>query len=215
MIIEFSGLPRSGKSSTIDVIKDFLARSGIRVRLSSDRAHACPFSTSNRIEFASWVANSALSNILEIKFSSSEEFIYLQDRGLFDAIGFFRLLMKENLITETTYSDFVGYFINERWTNLVDIVILFYVEPRAAIERDIASKIMPVSPPPVITNELTMTTLKQSFKECHELYGGKFNKIVPIDTTNKPPLDIAIEVLQIINTINPILPATFQTRSIK
>ena len=99
MIIEFSGLPKSGKSTTIGIVRDYYLRKDVAVQINSEGARMCPFSHLKRIEIASWTANRALNSVLESSFSSQPLNLFLQDRGLFDSLAFFELLYLDHFIT--------------------------------------------------------------------------------------------------------------------
>lgn len=199
MIIEFSGLPRSGKSTSIAVLRDVLIRSGYIARLNAERAQSCPFSSIHRVEFATWTANQALSDVLEAKYALPPDNIFLQDRGIFDALAFFRLLRIENRINQDDFLKFAGYIANRKWTNLVDLVIVFYVDPDVALKRDLASSIRP--DPGVITNRQTLLRLTEAFRYTDKKYGNRFPKIVSFNTTDVKPLDMIEYVVGVVESL--------------
>lgn len=204
MIIEFAGLPRSGKSSCIAVVRDYFLRSGHSVRMAGEGARSCPFSNQYRIEIACWTANQALNSILEAKLSIRPETLILQDRGLFDALAFFNLLHLEGLISEEMLTHFVNYFANPRWTRFVDLVILFDVSPNTAIERDLAAKLS--ASPGIITNIATIQNLSAAYDLIYEKYSGNqrssgFSKVERLDTTHDDPLETARVAIQLIKGI--------------
>ena len=199
MIIEFSGLPRSGKTTSITVLRDILVRSGYSTRLNAERAQSCPFNSKYRTQFAVWTANQALNDVLTAGYTLPHGSVFLQDRGIFDALAFFRLLHIENRIDSTDFERYAEYIVHPNWSGLVDLVILFYVEPSVAIKRDLASKIQPA--PALITNEQTLRKLVEAFSYVHDKFGDRFPQIVSIDTTHQEPIKTVQQVTDIVRSI--------------
>ena len=201
MIIEFAGLPKSGKSSNIAVIRDYFSRSGYRTKLVAEGARTCPFSNKHRIEFACWTANQAMNAVLEARFSSERESIILQDRGVFDALAFIKLLALENWISETTAEMSLTYLADQRWTGLIDLIILLDVTPEIAIQRDMAARLN--APTGIITNLVTMNKLLVAYEFILEQYQDRFLSIERIDSTKASPLEITGKIIQIVQQSMP------------
>jgi thymidylate kinase len=196
LIVEFAGLPRSGKSSCIEVVRDYFLRSGHSVSLIGEKARTCPFSAHNRVEFASWTANHALSSVLEASFSIDKKSLALQDRGLFDALAFLKLLELDSKASNDMLADFMSYFANPRWTMLVNLVIIFDIPPEVAIARDFAYQLN--SRPGIITNITTMKNLSLAYDYVIKQFGKNFPQIERIDTNMAEPLEISLKVIQTI-----------------
>jgi thymidylate kinase len=194
MIVEFTGLPKSGKSSTIAAIRDFFSRSGYRTKLVTEGARTCPFSNKQRTEFACWTANRAMNSVLEAKLGHEQDSIILQDRGLFDAMAFIKLLALEKFISETKSGRMLEYFSDQRWTQYIDFVFLLEVSPAIAIDRDLAARLK--APAGVITNLPTMKKLAIAYEFVLERYGDRFPRIVRLDTTNTSQFDIVGTIIQ-------------------
>jgi len=201
MIVEFAGLPRSGKSSTVSAVRDYYLRCERSVIMSPDEARLRPFSSRHRVEFACWTANQALSSVLEGSLGARRDGLILHDRGLFDALAFFKLLHLESLISDETLSDFIGYFAKPQWTSLVDIVMLFRIPAEQAMERDVASRLG--AGPGIITNIATMRGLSESYRWTVEHYGHRFPRIESVDAASNRVPDITRRVLQFIGEEKP------------
>ncbi len=201
MIVEFAGLPKSGKSSSIGIVRDYFSRSGYSVKMITKGGRTCPLSKGRRVEFACWAANQILNLTLEAKYNDARETLILQDRGLFDTLGFFKLLHLGGQITRDELTDFLGYFVHARWTRLVDLVILFEISPEMAIERDAAVKLG--VRPGSITNVATMRKLSSAYDFILEQYGDRFVRIERVDTTDIELLETARRVIRIIQENMP------------
>lgn len=194
MIVEFAGLPNSGKSSAIAVAGDYFSRSAHRVKVVAEGARTCPFRNRHRVEFACWTASHAVGLVLEAGLGTDWETIMIQDRGVFDALAFLKLLHLEEFIALEKLGHFMDYFADHRWTHFVDLVLLFRVSPERAVERDYASEIG--ARPGVITNIATMRRLSVAYDFVLEEYGNSFPRVEQIDTTDATQLRTARKVVE-------------------
>lgn len=184
MIVEFAGLPRSGKSTCIDAAKGYFSRRGITVRIAGEAVRFCPFGNHHRVAIACWAANCALNAVLEASLDTDPKTLTLQDRGLFDALAFLRLLWKEDYISRDTLSCLEEYFADRKWAERVDLVILFNAEPEAVLERDIAQLVAEQlhaedkdfrGLPGTIMNKSTLHALRDCYKETQAAFEDRFN----------------------------------------
>ncbi len=196
MIVEFSGLPKSGKSSTIGILRDYLLRNGYEVQVFAEGARMCPFSNRNRVEIAAWTANQALNFVLESKFAGKDPTVFIQDRGLFDSLAFFKLLHYEKRISSNDLDNFLNYFAQKKWTQYVDFVFLLGVKPHTVIERDLAAKLSKL--PGVITNLPTLDQLQLAYDFVINNFEGIFPKIIQLHTTDAGISEITRSVIKTI-----------------
>jgi thymidylate kinase len=206
MIIEFAGLPRSGKSSSLNAVIDYFRRKGFDSILFAEGAASCPFAHSFRFRTAFWVANKVLNDIIQATVYQSHEILYFQDRGLFDAMAFIRLLEYVNFNNQKEKSDY-EYFKNQdginqvlshlaNWACYIDIVILFDVDPSETIERDLATKLGSGSG--IITNVESLEKLRSIYKQNAKDYGKRFPKIIVLSSSSGDPLVPALKARDII-----------------
>ena len=89
IIIEFAGVPKSGKTSTIGQIYNFFKRCGFRVQVVVERASVCPIRDKKHFTFNVWTASTTLAQILQNTQEpprSDDPDILILDRGLFDSV---------------------------------------------------------------------------------------------------------------------------------
>jgi thymidylate kinase len=207
MIVEFSGLPRSGKSTCLDAIKDYYTRQGYNVRLLMEGARTCPFPHRHRVKTAFWTANQVLNDIIHVSTLSSNDTLILQDRGLFDAMAFIKLLELEpvtfgedaNLLDNFAAHDGINAFLSSmtNWAKLVDLVILFETPPEVVLGRDLASKMN--AGPGLITNSHTLRSLLTAYQSIKDEYGERFPKIVSVANRNGDALETAMTIKDLID----------------
>ncbi|MDI6794689.1 MAG: hypothetical protein QME81_17790, partial [bacterium] len=64
-MIEFAGVPKAGKTTTLNQLYAFLKRCGFRVEVVVERASVCPIRDKKHANFNVWTACTTLSQILE------------------------------------------------------------------------------------------------------------------------------------------------------
>lgn len=184
MVIEFAGLPRSGKTSCVDTVRDYFNRKSkslapdkqINVIAHGEYARACPFGASHRIELAAWIAHHALDAVLEANAANGKRSLVLQDRGLFDALAFVQLLYLERVpsFSAADLDSFMTYFANPHWVRCVDHVVLFRIEPEIVLERDVARAIDKRRATTImdgtITNLVTLHSLDNAYTIVRDNY---------------------------------------------
>lgn len=206
MLIEFTGLPRSGKSTQIDILRDYFTRKGMSVVVIGEAAKRCPFDKKNRIEVACWMANNALNSILEAQLGGKSNTIYLQDRGLFDAIAFFYLLYHEHFINESEFKNLLNYYAIERWFNYVDLAIYFDIQPNLAISRDVARHLLYEDyqsslPEGLITSSHRLMMLRAAYAEFQADYSSLLYKKLVMQEIH-PDFSLGVISRSILKSVN-------------
>src|ERR1039458_9471911 len=95
VIIEFAGVPKAGKTSTLNALQAFLKRCGFRVEIVIERPSLCPIRDKTHSNFNVWTACTTLAQILEKTQNPpriDDPDILILDRGLFDALCWLRLM---------------------------------------------------------------------------------------------------------------------------
>jgi hypothetical protein len=80
LIIEFSGLPKAGKTRMISILELFLKRNGFKVDVFIERASIAPIRTKGHLNFNTWVSCASLQGMLEA-LSKPELDVFILDRG--------------------------------------------------------------------------------------------------------------------------------------
>ena len=89
LVIEFAGVPKAGKTTTLSHVQTFLKRCGFRTDIVVERASVCPIRDKKYANFNVWTACTTLAQILEkTQNPPSPEYpqILFLDRGIFDSI---------------------------------------------------------------------------------------------------------------------------------
>ena len=94
VFVEFSGTPKSGKSTCIEIVRHFFRRLGYNVLAPAEGAsRRTPYYLKDHLmAFNTWSASYALMHILEGLHGSDSYDLAILDRGLFDALAWFEKL---------------------------------------------------------------------------------------------------------------------------
>src|SRR5439155_15897196 len=98
IVLEFAGVPKAGKTTTLGQLQAFLKRCGFRTEVVVERASVCPIRDKKHANFNVWTACTTLANLLEKTQDPprpDDPHILILDRGLFDSICW--LTMMEHL----------------------------------------------------------------------------------------------------------------------
>jgi|ERR1700733_7184772 len=102
LVIEFAGLPKAGKTTTLNQAYSFLRRCGFRCEVVVERASVCPIRDKKHFNFNIWTACTSLSHLLDKTQNpprqDDPDTLFL-DRGIFDSLCWFSVLEKLSRIT--------------------------------------------------------------------------------------------------------------------
>src|SRR5438552_9668530 len=85
LIVEFAGLPKSGKTTAVNSLSLFLRRNGIPNKVITELASISPIKNKEHPFFNVWTGCVTLVNILE-QIQNKENYVIIVDRGIYDSI---------------------------------------------------------------------------------------------------------------------------------
>lgn len=180
--VEFSGTPKSGKSTCIDNVSHFFRRLGFRVLSHTEGAsrRTPRYLRDNLFRFNVWSASYALTHILEGLSSPEKYHIAILDRGVFDALVWFQLLADRGDITLDDLKKVQEFFLIEEWLNAVDQVFLFRADPAASLARENADKL--VVEHGTAMNPDFLEQLNSAYEKVRNDHAERFKDVRQIDT---------------------------------
>lgn len=196
-IIEFSGLPKSGKTTAMNVLSLFFRRNGVRAETFTERASLSPISDKKgHPDFNVWVSCASLLGMIESVEKNID--LFMLDRGIFDALVWNTLLTRTGKITREEADTIAAFFTLDRWTRLVDLVCIMKCEPTVSLEREYANQLTLKTGN--IMSENTLREINAAIEETVKTCGPKFKKTIIMDTSAKDAKEgataIALEVLE-------------------
>jgi thymidylate kinase len=174
IVVEFSGLPNSGKTTLLSNIDKLCKDNNVKAIIMQEPAELLPKTIQKgSIEQNLWITLETLQKSLEINNLSDVDFILL-DRGFYNQL--FWATMYDNKDSE--YSKFITSFMRtfaEKYDVLPDYLYIIDVEVEESIKRRISS-----GEPVTFTKKDFLINYKRKFEEFAEKIESKFY----LDTTN-------------------------------
>lgn len=199
IIIEFCGSPKAGKTSSITALNIFLKRNGFKTTILTERASICPISDKESPVFNVWTCSATINEINEKMdaantASESNIDIILCDRGIFDALCWFRWLKSKDKMSEEEYDVLTQFAMLNRWQKNIDLVYIFLTTPEESIRREYANLLTNMRGS--IMKEDILEQYKQAVEETLHEYESAFRATCVQDTTDKEQNDVSYEVTE-------------------
>lgn len=199
--VEFSGTPKSGKSTCIESVSHFFRRLGFRTLSPTEGAsrRTPRYLRDNLFRFNVWSASYALTHILEGLSSPEKYHIAILDRGVFDALVWFQLLADRGSITLDDMKKVHEFFLIDEWLDVVDQVFLFQTDPNTSLERENADKL--IDEPGTAMNPDFLEQLNSAYAKVRDNHAERFRDVREIDTggaRNTTPKETAYKVARAI-----------------
>lgn len=199
VFVEFSGSPKSGKSTCIDIVGHFFKRLGFNTLAPTEGASKRTpyFLKDNFVAFNTWSACYALNHVLEGLYSSDRYDIAILDRGLFDALVWFEVLQNRGDLTEEERDKVQSFLLIDHWRDVIDAIFLFRADPETSMERENRDKL--VDDPGRAMNPEFLGVLNEAYTKVKEQYAAQFKKVISVDTsqvTGTTPQSTAFEVTE-------------------
>lgn len=186
IFVEFSGTPKSGKSTCIEIVAHFFRRVGFRVLAPTEGASKrTPYYLKDDwVAFNTWSASYALTHILEGLYSSDKYHLAILDRGLFDALAWFQLLLDrgQDEITPQECEQIHNFLLIEKWRSVIDHVFLFKADPATSLERE--NRFTLINEPGRAMNPQALGELNRAYYAVQERYKTEFRGFRTIDTSD-------------------------------
>ncbi|MDO8140456.1 MAG: NUDIX domain-containing protein [Candidatus Brocadiales bacterium] len=139
IVIEFAGIPKAGKTTTLGQLNAFLKRCGFKVEVVIERASVCPIKDKKHVNFNIWTACTTLAQILEKTQNPprpDDPQILILDRGIFDSICWLRMMERLQRL-RTAERKIVEKFLQiTDWRSRISGVILMTTSPKDAMQRE-------------------------------------------------------------------------------
>lgn len=184
IVIEFAGVPKAGKTSTISQVQRFFKRCGFRVQVVVERASVCPIRDKKHFTFNVWTASTTLAQVLENTQEPpgpDDPDLLILDRGLFDSVCWLTMMEKLCRIRKGDREVIERFLLSDEWRKRITGVIVMTVSPEDAMERE--SGYLPVVGGGSIMNREVLRQMLTTTKDCVKRLKDKF-RIMEIDTTS-------------------------------
>lgn len=199
IVIEFCGSPKAGKTSSITSLNIFLKRNGFKTAVLTERASICPISDKQSPAFNVWTCTSTINEINERIDTANTSVengvdVIICDRGIFDALCWFRWLESKEKMSEEEYKVLTDFSLLYRWQKNIDLVYIFLASPEESIKREYANLL--TDKRGTIMREDILSEYKLAVMDTLKEYKEYFRATYVIDTTNRNQNDVGYEVTE-------------------
>jgi len=130
-MVELTGTPEAGKTTSISNVANNLKKLGYRVSILKESAESLPEEIPKGTWYANlWMHYQTQSGLLKAKFFDTD--IVLIDRGLIDSNFYKKKFLWEGTCTEEEYKKFRMQFMEELFP---DFLVALMVPPEIALQR--------------------------------------------------------------------------------
>lgn len=189
---EFSGMPKSGKTSTIECVRHFYKRLGFKVRNYSGHDRRIDIDKSTPRELNIVLASRAVEYILTHSVRDSEPTIHFMDRGIFDRSVFIDIELRHGNISYDEADTLTKYLLMGNNCKLVDGVFVFSVSTEISLKREYDKSLLKI--PGRVMNELYLTEFQKILTECYVKEKENFEYIDWITTEYDVPQQTSLHV---------------------
>ena len=183
LFVEFSGSPKSGKSTCIDILAHFFRRLRFKILAPTEGASKrTPYYLKDDLTaFNTWSACYALTHVLEGLYHSDPYHIAILDRGLFDALVWFELVATHRTITREECENVHRFLLIGKWRSVIDAVFLFKADPGTSMTRENQDKL--ILEHGRAMNPEFLSALNNAYDRVRDRYAGEFPYFEVIDTS--------------------------------
>lgn len=139
LVIEFAGVPKAGKTTTLGNVTTFLRRCGFRTEVVVERASVCPIRDKKHANFNIWTACTTLAQILEKTQDPPQpddpQILFL-DRGIFDSICWMTMMERLSRIRRKERELVEKFLTIDDWKKRISAVFVLLVSPKDAMKRE-------------------------------------------------------------------------------
>jgi predicted NUDIX family phosphoesterase len=186
LVVEFAGLPKAGKTTTLNQVYSFLRRCGFRCEVVVERASVCPVRDKKHFNFNIWTACTSLTHLIDKTQNpprQDDPDILFLDRGIFDSLCWFSVLEKLARITAEDRSKVEEFLLIKDWTDRVSGVIVMTAESNDSLQREQGH--LPVhGPGGSIMNPHVLRQMRSVIEDTTNRFRDRF-KFFSIDTSSQ------------------------------
>ncbi len=202
VFVEFSGTPKSGKSTCIEIVRHFFHRLEYKVLTPAEGAsQRTPYyfkAKNDLIAFNTWSASYALMHVLEGLHGPDQYDLAILDRGLFDALVWFEFLADTKQTSEDVRNRVQAFLRIDDWRDKIDAVLLFKTDAATSLDRENRDKL--TSQAGSAMNSAVLNNLNNAYDAVHRKYVDDFSTVKIVDTSapKDTPQSTAFDVANII-----------------
>ena len=193
-VIEFTGTPRTGKTTIIHILEEFFKKGGFTVKIVDEfttskyyKEEIYPNIKDKSVLYRNTLIPTYVKENIENAIKEYADIIIV-DRGLYDRLIWIYRAKEREEITLTDYNNYVKEHLDDI-NVLEDIVISTYTDSTSAIKRDYKAHLS--LEPRTFLNKKNIDEYNNAFNNTLDM----INNIYSFDTTNESIRDTSIAIL--------------------
>jgi thymidylate kinase len=141
VIIEFAGMPKSGKTTVLDITAHYLRRQKLPVAEFHGGGRYAPVGKSDLPELNVYLACEAIRYVLAADQLYREPRIHLMDRGIIDRMIFTLALNSIGRLSDEQRDCTLGVLGLPEVVSKVDKTLVFVTDPQLSLSREVHNKL--------------------------------------------------------------------------
>jgi thymidylate kinase len=188
VVVEFSGSPKAGKTTNIEIVAHFFKRIGFKVWTPTEGASRRTPGQLRRdlVAFNVWALSYAVGEILTAYHNVDRQHLIILDRGPFDALAWLRVQKDKRNLSADEYRRIEEFALHPKWMRLIDRIFLFTCLSKISLEREHAYKL--IKGEGIAMNSGMLTAVREKYGQLRkEAKSGNLDiddkRILNLDTT--------------------------------
>lgn len=199
LVVEFAGVPKAGKTTTLSHVQTFLKRCGFRTDVVVERASVCPIRDKKHANFNVWTACTTLAQVLEKTQNPprpDDPQILFLDRGLFDSICWMTMMEQISRIRVEDRELIQRFLMIEDWRKRMSAVFVMLANPADSMSREQGN--LPVEGAEgSIMNPHILEKIKDVNEECIRQLDREF-RLFPVNTSVGETKDNPVRTAEVV-----------------
>ena len=142
VVIEFAGMPKSGKTTTLDIVAHYLRRNSLPVSEFHGGGRYAPIDKRNIGDLNIYLACDAVKYLLSIGQGSCSPRIHLMDRGVVDRTIFTVALNSLGRLSDQQRDSLMQLMSLPEISRKLDVAFAFVTSPQKSLEREAFNKLI-------------------------------------------------------------------------
>lgn len=198
-MIELTGSPSAGKTTTITELDKFLRRQGFNVLRPQEGAEVIRHIPRTTPIYNIRTGLYALAKLLDESYGHKYDIIIF-DRCIFDAYSWMMYWMEKEKLAPAEGAMIQSFFTSRFFTDKIDLAYFMVCDPVQAMEREL--KIALSQKMGETTNPKTIASLVKRYREAYDNLHRDHPQLRLLDTTGMDEQDmVEVVALEILNTL--------------
>lgn len=190
-MVEFTGSPSSGKTTTIDALDQLLKGQGMRVLRPQEGAEVIRHIPRTTPLYNLRTGLYALQNLIDL--SSGHQYdIVIFDRGVFDTHIWMQYWRSKGKLSEEEEAFYQQFFLSRFWVNHIDAAYFVVCDAEVAMQRE--HRISLTGHEGNFTNPETITKLMNFYADSYMKLGSDFPQLKYVNTTHMSEQEMVEDV---------------------